>query len=275
MFSDLHIHPSYSIDAKGELDEFVNSAIKKKISQICFTTHIDLEPSRQAMDRFISLNGKIEYLTKKSVSEYIENVRSIAERYKGILDIRVGFEIGWTSDAYGVIKDFLSELDIDFRIGSVHIIDGIAITSKKEAIQYFKKHSLEEIASKYYDELAFAAQSGLFDVLGHIDGYKKYLPLVFGDKPLEYKDEDLILKLIRACKENKVTFELNTSSILKGHKEFYPSQWILDIARKNGVETISLGSDAHSPEFVGFMFDEAYKTLQNYGFKTYFIEKSS
>ncbi|MGB9561307.1 MAG: histidinol-phosphatase HisJ family protein, partial [bacterium] len=251
MLADLHIHPSFSIDAQGELEDYIKVAIEKGLSQICFTTHLDLEPSRKAIDRFIRLNGKIVYADKENIREYVRRVKGISLKYRGKIDVRVGLEIGWSVDARKEIEDFLRDVEIDLRIGSVHIIDGIAITSSKEAVPFLRKHGIEHIAGLYYENLVEAARSGLFDVLGHIDGYKKYTRLAFPSGPYEYRDEKLIAKLLSECLKHNLIFELNTSATLKGHNEFYPSRWILELAIESGIKKISLGSDSHSPRFVG------------------------
>jgi len=272
--ADLHIHPSFSIDATGGIEEFAEVSAQRGLKQICFTTHIDLEPERKPIDQFIRINGRLELISRGNIFVYIDSVKRLSEKYKGTLDIRVGLEIGWCRTCEGIIRNFIEGLPVDFKMGSVHIVDGVAVTSRREALQFFRKHGLEYVAQRYFEELTYAAKSGLFNVLGHIDGYKKYAPLVFGDAH-ELKNPDLVLPLLYACKENNVALELNTSSLRKkGHAEFYPSIWILHLAKEAGIKKFSLGSDSHSPEEVAYEFDRARRLLEELGFEMYRIGKN-
>ncbi len=272
MLADLHIHPDWSPDATGSVEEFAESAIKRGLTQICFTTHIELDPARKAIDSYMRYKGMLVPINKKIVRVYIDEVKKVAEKYNSKLDIRVGFEIGWGESFASIIADFLEGIPVDYVIGSVHTIDGVAISSSKEAKTLLARNKPECIARAYIEELISAAKSGLFDALGHIDGYKKYAPLVY-DSDWELMDRGLMRELLMTCKATGVLIELNTASTRKPwHREFYPSEWVIELMSNCGFEYVPLVSDAHRPEEVGWEFEKAEELLVRYGLKPYIIE---
>ena len=67
-------------------------------------------------------------------------------------------------------------------------------------------------------------------------------------------------------KINGVGFEVNTSTWRKGMKNPMPSIELISALVKNGVTTISVGSDAHRPKDVGSGIDRALTLLAENGF---------
>ena len=57
---DYHVHPDFSIDAKGSLREYCDRAIELGLSEIIFTTHVDSSP---AFDKYnyIIIEGQKKY----------------------------------------------------------------------------------------------------------------------------------------------------------------------------------------------------------------------
>jgi len=179
--------------------------------------------------------------------------------------------MGWNSSYAKLIEEFIRKFDIDFVIGSVHTLDGIALTSSNEAIIYLAKTEPQYIAKRYIKELILAAKSGLFNTLGHIDGYKKYLS-VATNSDWEYTETELFEKLFTLCKENGIMIELNTSATKKSWlQDFYPSEWLLPIMKDCGLEILPLGSDAHKPKHIAWQFEKAKRLIDKYGFTLYEI----
>ncbi len=58
-----------------------------------------------------------------------------------------------------------------------------------------------------------------------------------------------------------------------GLEYFHPKTEILSLYRDLGGEIITIGSDAHSPEFIGYKYKEAEKSLCKLGFKYIYIFK--
>ncbi|MCD6501835.1 PHP domain-containing protein, partial [bacterium] len=76
---DFHLHPDFSIDSRASVEDIVDVAVKKKLRAICFTTHIDLNPKRSALDPFIRVDGRLRPIGEDAVSAYVSRVRRAAD----------------------------------------------------------------------------------------------------------------------------------------------------------------------------------------------------
>ncbi|HHX94976.1 MAG TPA: PHP domain-containing protein, partial [Clostridia bacterium] len=57
--TDYHVHPDYSIDASPvKIRQYCRRALELGIVEICFTTHVELDPVRKEKDNFALLNGE-------------------------------------------------------------------------------------------------------------------------------------------------------------------------------------------------------------------------
>ncbi|MBN2544037.1 histidinol-phosphatase HisJ family protein [bacterium] len=263
---DYHIHPGYSVDAEGCIRDFVLRAIEMRLSSICFTTHVDLNHARKVWDLFMKMNGEYVRFDYDIMSYYIDDVKNNTEEFKDRIDIKCGVEISYGHHFEDLISDLLDSFDFDFVLGAVHCLDNVSITASKEAFGYFSGTSSRELCEKYYKSLYSLVDSGLFKTVAHIDCYKKYGLAYYGPGILE-AHHGLLSPVLKLMGEKGVGFEINTSAIRKGHKEFYPSNQIIKEAFRFGVNLHSIGSDAHKPEQVGFMIEKAFDLASDIGFK--------
>src|SRR6266404_5160967 len=116
-----------------------------------------------------------------------------------------------------------------------------------------------EVWTAYFDRLTMAADSGLFDIIGHADLCKKFCFYPKQDC------EPLYRKFLEAAKRRGLAMELNTSGLRKDCKEIYPNARIVQMAAEMGVP-ITFGSDAHAPGEVGLNFPEAVHLAQSAGY---------
>jgi histidinol-phosphatase (PHP family) len=104
-----------------------------------------------------------------------------------------------------------------------------------------------------------AAESKLFEIIGHAD-----LPKKFGHRPTR-DCTPLYEKFLSAAGKSGCAIELNTAGLRKDCREIYPSPEILRLAFQNGVP-ITFGSDAHAPGEVGMNFAEAVRLARSVGY---------
>jgi histidinol-phosphatase (PHP family) len=123
----------------------------------------------------------------------------------------------------------------------------------------WKKHEPFEVWSAYFERLAMAAESRLFDIIGHADLCKKFAI---------YPTQDctaLFTRFLDAAKRSGVAMELNTAGLRKDCREIYPNKRIVQMAAERQVP-ITFGSDAHAPEEVGMNFAEAIALARAAGY---------
>src|SRR5690625_2336594 len=79
---DYHMHSNFSADCNTPMEETIESAIKKGLTEICFTEHIDYDYP----DTTIVFDLDFE--------KYNEAILQLQEKYKNIITIKKGVEIG-------------------------------------------------------------------------------------------------------------------------------------------------------------------------------------
>jgi histidinol-phosphatase (PHP family) len=257
--SDFHVHPDYSLDASGSIDQYCQRALKLGLKRICFTTHYDADPVRKDFDFLMKVEGEAVPVTPDVVNRYIAEIRKAGEKYSKIgLEVLAGLEVDYARDIEDTLRKDLPQFDLDYLLGAVHCLDHIAITSSAEAEKYFKRKNVHELCEEYYRVLAQAASSGLFQCIAHLDCYRKY-GLDFYGEEIFTAHRDYIQPALDALASNNVGIEINTSARRQGQKDFYPSREILQLAKASGVRVVAIGSDAHKLEDLGKDIEEAYE----------------
>jgi len=261
-FSDYHVHPDYSLDATGTIDQYCLKALKLGLKEICFTTHYDTDPVRKDEDPFMRIDGKIVPLNGKNVKRYVEDVRRAHKIYSPLrLSVKAGLEVDYAPHIEERLQKDLASLDLDYVLGAVHCLDHIAISASKEAESYFKRKKIKELCQEYYKVLGKAVESGLFDAIAHLDIYRKYGRAFYGEEIMT-AHRGLVEPVLELMVENDVGLEINTALLRKGHKEFSPNLEILNLALKMNVKITAFGSDAHKVEHLGKDIKEAYLLVE-------------
>jgi len=260
--SDCHVHPDYSLDATGTIDQYCQRALELGLKEICFTTHYDTDPVRKDEDPFIRIDGKIVPLSEKNVRTYIENVRRAKKTYSPMgLSVKAGLEADYAPHIEKDLRKNLAAFDLDYILGSVHCLDHIAISASKEAQNYFRRKSIEELCQEYYRVLSKAIKSGLFDAIAHLDIYRKYGLAFYGEEILT-AHRGLVEPVLQLMVENDVGMEINTALLRKGHDQFSPNLEILNLAIKMNVKITVFGSDAHKVAHLGKDIKDAYLLVE-------------
>jgi histidinol-phosphatase (PHP family) len=241
--TDYHIHTTFS-DGKAAPEEYIATAISAGISELGFSEHISLFREDQTW-----------CMNPGNVATYIEYIDNLGRNTNDII-IKTGLEVDYIPGKEKEIELFLDRYDLDYRIGSVHYLGEKTVDVGPE---FYEGKSIDTLFESYFDHVAGAVSSGLFDIIGHCD-----LIRIFGYKPSS-DPEPYYRKLARIMKENDIVFELNTNGRNRPLADFYPDRRFLHIFKEEKVP-VCVNSDAHLPARVGQYFDEAYKLLTDNGF---------
>ncbi|MCK4857070.1 MAG: histidinol-phosphatase HisJ family protein [candidate division Zixibacteria bacterium] len=258
---DSHVHPDCSIDAEGSLRQFCEQALTVSLQQITFTTHYEITPAGRDKYGYFVLDGQRHEANPDSVKRYVDQVRAVGREFFPLgLKVLCGLEIGWHESIHDRLVRELPGFDLDLVIGSVHELGGVHFSAGAEGPDFFKTHSLDEWISEYFAAAEQIARSGLFNLLGHLDVYKRNALPVYGEKVKEaYRP--YLPPLFRAMIEHDLALEVNTSGIRHGVGEYYPSMAIINEARRTGVTIAALGSDAHRPDQLALDFETALQLV--------------
>lgn len=252
---DFHIHSDFSIDSKASMDSMCISAIEKKLKGVCFTDHIDLEVTKDKLD------------FQFRVPDYLRSIKSMKYRYKEKIDVFTGIEIGMQDGLEDRYEKILESGDFDFVIMSVHNLGG-----DSEFVDDFLKNidPLQGL-SVYYQTLYECVKSfNNYDVLGHIDFIDRYFDNE-GKIPKYDQVFPIIEDILKIVIENDKGIEINTAGIQYGLDSPHPKLSILKLYRDLGGKIVTIGSDAHSPDFIGENFKLAKSTLKKLGFEYSYI----
>ena len=262
---DYHVHPNYSIDAEGSIEEFCEIALSRGLQEIAFTTHLDTDAATD--DCYVNVRGK-RVNTRSSfwLEDYESSIKSADDEYKERgLRVRLGVEVDYIQEIDGALPERFYSTDFDIILGSMHLIDHIAISADGRAENAFKKYSMEELGNKYYTLLQDAVESDLFDIVAHIDLYRRYGQRFYGDG-IRGIWKPHIADFADAMKRHKMGFEVNTSPLRKGQTQPMPEVDIIRELKKEGVSIVTTGSDAHCPQDVGVGIERAVQLLRECGF---------
>ena len=255
---DLHIHTTYSEHATGTMEETVQSAVAKGLPEIGFADHFPYPPGFSVPAPNCVIPDEVTFAV------YADEVRRLRSAYADRIIIRFGAEIdhldGMTADQTAM----RAKHAFDYVIGSIHILQGVPIDYRAEALQeqLGRFGGIDRLWETYWNHLENLIRAGGCQVVGHMDVLRKFAG--FGPRISQAERARTLLRLI---KEKDLTLEVNTGGIDRASDhEPYPSPEILRLASEVGVD-IALGSDAHAPKDVGRYFPETVQRLRSLGWK--------
>lgn len=264
--TDYHVHPDYSIDASPtKMRDYCHRALELGLVEICFTTHIELDPARREIDNFVLFKGKKHPVRDLTwLDGYFSEINRAQEEFEAAgLKVKAGLEIGYDRGLEKDIEKIVNNYPFDFVMGAIHCLNHIAISSMKESPRYFSSRSLAEMRDDYFATLEEAVKTGLFDCLAHVDLYSRYGIRHYGPGVLTIH-RGVIEPIFRDMARRGMGLEINTSSRRRRLKEFHPSREIISLAAEAGVKIFTVGSDAHSPSELGDHIEDALALLEDF-----------
>ena len=245
---DYHMHTPLCHHAVGEPTELAAQALRVGLTEMGFSEH---NPMPQ--DDFDDWRIRVSDL-----DDYIAKVEQARREHAG-LNIKIALEVDYIPGYEDWVRDLAGRHPWDYFIGSVHYVSEDWAIDNPKRISDWKNRDPFEVWSAYFERLTMAAESGLFDIIGHTDLCKKFC---------FYPKEDctpLFRRFLEAARDRGVAIELNTAGLRKDCKEIYPSPRIVQLAAQMRVP-ITFGSDAHAPEEVGMNFAEAMQLARSAGY---------
>jgi histidinol-phosphatase (PHP family) len=255
MFWDTHVHSQYSGDSHAPQDVMIAQAKKKDLAGLCFTDHLDLDYP----------NDPVLFLL--DLPNYAASVDALREKNEGIFPVRFGIELGLQPHLADIHAEILSQYPFDFVIGSSHLIHGFDPYYK----EFFEGRDEEECYLEYFCSVLenIKAFDG-FDVYGHLDYVVRYGPS--GGAAYSYRRfADIIDEILRLLIEKGKGIELNTAGFKYGLGRPNPCEDVLRRYRELGGEIITVGSDAHAPEYLSYAFDKVPQILADAGFRYFTV----
>lgn len=228
---DYHLHTFHSMDGRQSVDDLCRRMAELGVEEICLTEHI--EPGHPDPNADIPPNWPV----------YMEEIRQAREKYPA-LTIRAGVEIGDNAPIRDRIKADLDALPLDFRLLSLHLVNGIDPYYRQ---QYFAGKTRAQAYREYAEAKAESILAWTdFDSVAHIGYAAKFSAFTGPEQALVYADApdvfDAILKHILSLGK---CLEVNTSGFASTGDTFAHSSIIRRYIELGG-ENFTFGSDSHA-----------------------------
>lgn len=251
---DSHMHTPLCKHARGAPAEYAREAEKKGLRGISFTCHSPM-PFGWNPGARMSVN---------QLPEYVAMIEATRDEFAGRVDVRLGLESDYMPGMERWLEDLHKQADFSYILGSVH-----PQTREYQAV-YLEGSSRLAYERSYFENLANAAESRLFDCLSHPDIVKILHP-----KQYDVADHlDTIRRALDRIARAGIAMELNTSGVNKPYPEMNPGMEILREMAARNIPVV-LGSDSHDAYRVGADFDKALDKLESVGYDSvsYFLER--
>lgn len=186
------------------------------------------------------------------IDEYAEFVSST--------DLKFGIEADYVHGRDDQIAELLGRHQWDYVLGSVHFLKRAALDMEQYDI-WRERSDPDDVWHEYFETLAEAARTGLYDIMSHPDLVKmwgKDRPQPEGDLRRFYEPA------VEAFAEVDVTVEISTAGLRKPTGEIYPAPGFVDMCVDAGLK-FALSSDAHEPAHIGYGYDRAAELLAAHG----------
>jgi histidinol-phosphatase (PHP family) len=153
---------------------------------------------------------------------------------------------------------------MDYIIGAIHDIkwhDSPIITIHPDA-DILREYSEDKLILEYVNKLIKLVDTNYFDIIAHFDFYR--ILLRPNNPNYSHNMWQKLLDLLDKIKNTGMAIEINTSGILKKLGSQHPDDEILKEIIQREIPLV-LSSDAHRPDFVGYMFEETIEKIRKLG----------
>jgi histidinol-phosphatase (PHP family) len=250
----LHLRPD---GAESAADEFFTSANVERYLDAAREAGVEELGVSEHVYRFLQALDVwrhpfwVEQATD-DLDSYCEFVRSTP--------LRLGIEADFIPGADDRIRNLLEARDFDYVVGSVHFVGDVAVDDP-DYDAWGTGGDPDHVWRAFFDFMAEAARSGLFDILAHPDLVKVWGP----ERPGPDRDPRFYYEpLVEAIAETGIAVEVSTAGLRKPVGELYPSRAFAEMCVDAGA-SFALSSDAHVPEHVGYEYELAVKLLDDLG----------
>lgn len=221
MKANYHTHSKWCRHGVGEIEEYIEEALRCGLQEIAITEHVPQEgwenswiPWEQFPDFDKALN--------RAVKAYREKIRVIK-----------GFECEYYPDKMDAYRRFQEEYGYEILILGQHNC------GKNREIDVFAPKGAYEM-HVYADAVCRGLETGIFRFLAHPDCVLEKYPNLW-DKECE----SVMAQIFQACEECKIPVEINGNGTRWNRR--YPSEQAFLLSKKYQLQYI-INSDAHAPE---------------------------
>ncbi|MDO4475922.1 MAG: histidinol-phosphatase HisJ family protein [Lachnospiraceae bacterium] len=255
IFSDFHMHSAHSEDSSSPMRDMVEGALRKGLTRICFTEHMDRD------------NPECPGSFEADLDAVWEEISRLRPEYRDRIEIGFGIEAGMQPHLADFYADLFSRYPFDFIIASQHM------TQKHDPYytSFWEGKEEAQVFARYFEEYNVNLRAMPdFDTAAHLDYVVRYAPGL--DRCYSYESfADRIDPLLTYLIETDRCLEVNTAGLAKNIRQTNPYPDVLQRYYDLGGRRITIGSDAHCPEAIAYGFDQTRELLLSIGFREYYV----
>ena len=213
----------------------VDAAANAGLDAIGFTDHCGVGSARREERLLWNRNFDQTYKRRREAL-------AVAAAQEPELTVYDGVEMDYAPEAAEAIESFLETAGFDYAIGSVHYVDG-RHAFPFESFADESDAERDAFVDTYYDAVVSLAESGLFDVLAHVDLIEDH-PALRGRTTETHRQ-----RVAAACAETGIVPEINAGRTGDRGEfdELHPAVPFVETFRDHGVRFV-IGTDAHDPD---------------------------
>ena len=225
LYANYHTHSYHCNHASGTPEQYVEAALHAGIQILGFSDHVPCDFSTGHRSHF--------RMAASQTKTYVEEVLALKEKYKGQIEIYVGYEAEFYPDEFANVRKNILQYPCDYLILGQHFTqneyDGVYVNGKYA--------NNDQVLRQYVDQMITAMETGVFSCINHPD--------------LMYYDLDAAIyqaeigRFCEAAKAHQLPLEINLHGF--DTKRTYPDPRFWRIAGEVGAPVI-IGRDAHHPE---------------------------
>ena len=250
MIVDYHMHLRNGSEEVAHdtwsVDPFVAAARAAGVDEIGFTEHVYYFTQTRSL-------WTVPYQTERCLYDLGAYVDAVVQARERGQPVKLGLEVDYVPGREDETRKLLAPYPWDYLLGSVHFVDGFGVDGEPKLLD---EVGVEEAWSRYFETLAAAARSGLFDSLSHPDLVK-----IFGERAAAFD----YAEVADAIAQTGIAVEVSTAGLRKPVRELYPSTAFLEMVVDAG-NPIALSSDAHTPDRVGENFADLVAWARTAGY---------
>jgi len=245
---DYHCHTRYSGDGLGEIRDLCVRAVELGITEIAITEHVDTDPTDPCY----------EFYDHEAVGTAVRRCR---EEFGRTVGVRHGIEIDYQKRFHDEAVEFLATHEFDVVLGSAHYIRG----KRGWETEVYRLNDERSAYMGHFEGTLAAAESGLFDVMCHLDLVKRYGIPHYG--PYDRAPYAAIIdEILRVMVDKDQALEVNTSGLRQTPQATFPEIETVRRYRELGGQFVTLGSDCHKPADLGAGLAEGADIIRRAGF---------
>lgn len=247
---DLHTHTDSSQDGNHPVDLMAQTAYENGIQTVAFTDHCEVD---------VLFSAGFDKRAERSYKE----VSRAKKDFEGKIEILRGIELAQPHYEPELAEKLITTNSYDVVIGSIHNLRG-----KPDFYDFpnFDGMDITALMNEYFDELLNMLQWGKFDILAHITYPFRYIFNHCGYVEDINKYAKKVDEILRLCAEKDKALEINMGGLKYPINLPSPNIDTIKRYKELGGKLVSVGSDSHYAERIGFGIPMAYEIAREAGF---------